>query len=129
MATRPKFPLDVMVGGTRRHVVGKTPRTWIEQTPGGQLVHHVGTVLLDGQEPSTVLQTPKPCTRCKAPSWVGTARGRARHDACEGWAAVLPDEFYAAVVFAVAADLGANFLTPIAPTEHTKERPRVPHAA
>lgn len=130
MATRPTFPLDVLVGGRRRHVVGKTLTTWIEQESSGRLVHHVGKLLLDGQEPTKVLDAPKVCKACKQPSWTGTVRSRAHHDTCEGWTALLPDEFYAAVVFGVAADLGAAFLTPIAPTEQTtKEAPRVHHAA
>lgn len=134
MATRPKFPLDILVGGTRRHIVAKTTKTWVEQDSSGRLAHHVGTLLLDGQEASKVLDKPKPCTKCKQPSWAATVRGRARHDSCEGWTSVLTDEHYAAVVFGIAADLGAQFVTPIAPAgfdpaSTTKEARHVRHAA
>lgn len=111
MATRPTLPLTVTVGGVRRCVVAMTPKTWTEQEPSGRLRYHVGKLLVDGQAPSKVLDAPKPCTRCKQPSWAANALGRARHDACEGWTSVLPDDLYAEVVFGVAADLGAQLVT------------------
>lgn len=117
MATKPELPLTVAVGGKRRDVVAMTTKVWTEREPSGRLVHHVGRLLVDGQPESKVLDKPKPCTKCKRPSWIGTRLGRARHDACEGWTATLPDELYAAVVFGVAADLGAQFLTPTTPTK------------
>lgn len=117
MAPRPKLPLTVTVDGRARHVIATTPKVWTEQEPSGRLRHHVGKLLLDGQAPSKVLDKPKPCTRCKQPSWAATALGRARHDACEGWTSVLPDEAFARVIFGVAADLGAALVISTTTTE------------
>lgn len=123
---RPKLPVTVTVGGVRRHVVARNTKVWTEQEASGRLRHHVGTLLTDGQLPSKVLDKPKPCTRCKQPSWAATARGRARHDACEGWTSMLPDEEFINLVCHIAADLGAALTTPGDSSATTEE---VRHAA
>lgn len=127
---KPKLPIDVTVGGVRRHVVHMDTKTWTEQETTGdggvRLVHHVGKLLLDGQTPTKLIETPRPCSVCKNPTITTTMRGRPIHDTCEGWGNVLPDELEAQVVFEVAVQLGASVITHDT-TKETRDAPR--HAA
>jgi hypothetical protein len=124
MASKAKLPIDVTVGGVRRHVVHmttKTPYVWTEQEPSGRLVHHVGKLLLDGQTPTKTIDPPRPCSVCKTPTVTTTMRGRPIHDTCEGWGNVMPDELEAQVIFGIAVDLGASVITT---TTHTPVTPK-----
>lgn len=109
--SKPELPRTVTIDGVRHRVVHESTTTWTEQLPDGRLVHHPGKILA-GQTVGRWLDTPKPCTVCKQPSWTATPRGRSHHDTCEGWLHVLPDDIEAQVIFGVAADLGADILTP-----------------
>lgn len=121
---RPKLPLDVTIGGIRRHVVHMSPKTWTEQEPSGRLVHHVGKLLLDGQTPTKWIEAPRPCSVCKTPTHTTTMRGRPIHDTCEGWGNVMPDELEAMVVFHVALDLGAQVITHNDTRKENRDAPR-----
>jgi hypothetical protein len=108
MARKPKLPIDVTVGGVRRHVVHMDTKTWTEQEASGRLVHHVGKLLLDGPTPTKFIETPRPCTVCKSPTYTTTMLGRPIHDACEGWTNVMPDDVEARALFEAAVALGVK---------------------
>jgi hypothetical protein len=117
-AKKLKLPIDVTIGGVRRHVVHMTtkiPHVWteLETLPDGRarLVHHVGKLLLDGQTPTKLIEKPRPCSICKTPTYTTTMRGRPIHDTCEGWGNVMPDELEAQVIFGIAVDLNATIIT------------------
>lgn len=107
MAPRKPKVIEVALGGKHRSVVQSKPDWWVEQLPEGDHVLHYGR-LWDRQQPLQMLETPKPCTRCKRPAEVATSRGRAHHPQCEGWLEVLPDQSVNTILFGIAADLDAR---------------------
>lgn len=107
--TAKKFqPFTTSVGGVSRHVVVMGKGFWTERLDDGRLVHHLGNLLINGQTEGRWLDQPKPCSRCKQPSWTATPRGRAVHDTCEGMLDTMPDEHLSRIIFGVAAMLGAT---------------------
>lgn len=110
MPARKQQPFTVKVWGESHYVVHRGKGFWVSQLRDGTLVSHAGN-LLDGQKQHKTITTPKPCSKCKQPCWTTTPRGRAIHDTCEGFADVMPDEVHWAVVFGIAADLGATLVT------------------
>lgn len=81
--------------------------------PKAQWTHHAdGSVtlgrILDEPDPVRVLDTYRPCTRCKQPTYIGTPRGRPVHPGCEGWLDRLTDEGMNNLLFDLHAVLGTT---------------------
>jgi hypothetical protein len=69
-------------------------------------------VLLDAPVALPWLPAPKPCSRCKQPSWSGTVRGRAVHPNCDApWFDRLTEEAYEDVVWMVTRALSVGSIT------------------
>jgi hypothetical protein len=126
MATaKPMFevPFTVTLDGRRRRVVVREKEFWTEQLPGGELIHHGGRLMMEGQAAGKWLEQPKICKTCKQPSHIATPLKRAFHPHCEGWLNVLPDDLNNQVIFGVASMLDAYVLSDtLAPTPQEAHR-------
>ena len=112
MTTKQDKPFQVTVWGESRTVVHRGKGFWTERRPDGQLVHHAGN-LLDNQQVRVTLDKARPCEVCKQPAWHAKPRQRTKgiHMMCEPSLDVLPDDVHWAVVFGMAADLGATCIS------------------
>lgn len=110
---KPKFeaPFTAIVDGRRRRVVVWNKDFWTEQLPDGELVHHMGHLMMTGQANGKWLEQPKTCKTCKQPAQIATPLKRAFHPHCEGWLNLLPDDLNAQVIFGVASMLGASMIS------------------